>query len=138
MIDEKTKDAIVGVLKRYPVKLAYVYGSYAKGIERPDSDIDIAVVPKENVSIDEFKLAGDINRAVKGKQIEARLIGVSGRLLLTFNAVRLEQPIYSTVNEQSRVKFETGILMRQLDAERLSLIKRYYRDKYLRPYLKKQ
>lgn len=138
MIDAKTKNAIVKVLKKYPVKLAYLYGSYAKGAMRLDSDIDIAVVPMENANINEVKLTVDVDQAVEGKEVEARLIGINGRLLLTFNAIRLEQPIYSTIDERDRIKFETEVLMRQLDTERLSLIKRYYRGKYLRPYLKRQ
>ncbi len=30
-----------------PVKMIILYGSYAKGTERPDSDIDVAVVVEE-------------------------------------------------------------------------------------------
>ena len=31
------------VLAKYPVKAAYLFGSYARGDERPDSDVDIYV-----------------------------------------------------------------------------------------------
>ena len=31
------------VLAKYPVKAAYLFGSYARGDERPDSDVDVYV-----------------------------------------------------------------------------------------------
>lgn len=40
---EKIKEEI---LKKYPNAEVYLYGSYAKGTQRPDSDIDISIKVK--------------------------------------------------------------------------------------------
>lgn len=39
------------VAKKYPVKKAWLFGSYAKGTNHPDSDIDIAIL-----MIDEYDI----------------------------------------------------------------------------------
>lgn len=128
MLDHATQDAIVDVLKKYPLKLAYLYGSYAKGTQRPDSDVDIAAVPEEGAEIDEIRLAVDVDRAVKGKEIDTRIIGPEKSLLLAFNAIRMEMPIY-VKNEQDRLQFEQQILRRYfLDVDRLYRIRQHYRD----------
>lgn len=129
MLDHTTKDTIVEVLKKYPVKLAYLYGSYAKGTQKSDSDIDIAVVPEVGVAIDEVRLAADIGRAVEGKEVDTRMIGLGRSPLLAFNAVRMETPIY-VKNEQDRIRFEQQLLRRYfLDVDHLYRIRQHYRDK---------
>ncbi|MEM2914561.1 MAG: nucleotidyltransferase family protein [Candidatus Bathyarchaeia archaeon] len=40
---EQIKDKIIPVLRRYDVKRASVFGSFVRGEEREDSDIDILV-----------------------------------------------------------------------------------------------
>ncbi|MBS7611364.1 nucleotidyltransferase family protein [Candidatus Bathyarchaeota archaeon] len=40
---EQVKDKIIPVLRRYGVKRASVFGSFARGEEKEDSDIDILV-----------------------------------------------------------------------------------------------
>ena len=40
---EEIKNRIIPVLKRYDVKRASIFGSFVRGEEREDSDIDILV-----------------------------------------------------------------------------------------------
>jgi predicted nucleotidyltransferase len=49
-----------------PVTSAYLYGSYAKGLSRPDSDIDICIVSQSlgNDTIDEMVKLSRIAREV--------------------------------------------------------------------------
>lgn len=44
---------IVGYLKTQPVLKAWIFGSYSRGEQRPDSDIDIMVsfLPTANISL---------------------------------------------------------------------------------------
>ncbi|MFW6222031.1 MAG: nucleotidyltransferase family protein [Bacteroidota bacterium] len=35
---------ISNVIEKYEIEKAYLYGSYAKGTNHPDSDIDLAIV----------------------------------------------------------------------------------------------
>ena len=48
MVDKSIIDTAKRYIKRIPadleLKKAFLFGSYAKGIEHPDSDIDIAIV----------------------------------------------------------------------------------------------
>lgn len=131
MIDAKTKNAIVEVLKKYPVKLAYLYGSYAKGIERPDSDIDIAVVPVENSEINPFRIAADVDSAVRGKEVDVRVISSGKSPLFEFNTIRYGQPIY-ILDESDRIIFEVTTARRYYDTEKIRRIRHYYLSKALK------
>ena len=41
---EEIKAAVTKVGKRYGIKSAYLFGSYAKGTDNKDSDIDVAII----------------------------------------------------------------------------------------------
>lgn len=41
-----------------PVMKAWVFGSYARGEQRPDSDIDIMIVPDRDAHVGLFMLSG--------------------------------------------------------------------------------
>lgn len=127
MLDPRIQAKIVSALKKYPIKLAYVYGSYAKGTARPDSDIDIAVVPEDGAEIDEVRLAVTVDKTVKGKDVDIRVIGKKMSLLLSFNAIRLEQPIY-VKTEADRLSFERRIINKYFDSQEQERIKQSYLD----------
>ncbi len=127
MLPQSIQARIVSVLKKYPIKLAYLYGSYARGTARPDSDIDIAVVPQDGAQIDEVRLAAEVDQAVKGKEVDTRVIGKKMSLLLSFNAVRLEQPIY-VKSERDRLIFEHRIIKEYFDSQEIDNIKQHYLD----------
>lgn len=62
------KDKIIPVLRRYCVRRAAIFGSFAKGEEREDSDIDILVEFKGEKSL--LDLAGlkiDLEEALRRK-----------------------------------------------------------------------
>jgi hypothetical protein len=48
----KIKKPIVEILKKYGVKKAGVFGSYARGEEEKGSDIDILIQPTKNMGIE--------------------------------------------------------------------------------------
>ncbi len=52
---EKIKAKIIDVLKKNKIKKAGIFGSYATGEERKDSDVDILIQPTRNMG---FKFAG--------------------------------------------------------------------------------
>ena len=54
MLSEKTQEIIPKVqqcLSKQPVEKAWLFGSYSRGEERPDSDVDILVRYNEDVSL---------------------------------------------------------------------------------------
>jgi len=68
-MDEKVKtelDNIVRVLADTgTVSKVFLFGSYARGEETPDSDIDLCVLTPEKVE-DEFVLAGNLRQKLRG------------------------------------------------------------------------
>jgi len=52
---EKLKPKILKILKEYKIKKAGIFGSYARGEEKKNSDIDILIQPVKNMG---FEFAG--------------------------------------------------------------------------------
>jgi hypothetical protein len=64
---EKIKPKIIKILKKNNIKRAGIFGSYARGENKKDSDIDILVEPAKNMG---FKFAGleiQLSKALKRK-----------------------------------------------------------------------
>lgn len=53
---KQIKDKILPILKKEGVKRSAIFGSYVRGEERGDSDIDILIEPPKKMSL--FDLAG--------------------------------------------------------------------------------
>ena len=54
----KIKEEINPVLKRYPISYAGIFGSFARGEEKPESDVDIMIRLKPESSFSLFDLIG--------------------------------------------------------------------------------
>ena len=48
---KKLKPKIIEILKGYNIKKASIFGSYARGEQKKDSDIDIIIEPSKNLSL---------------------------------------------------------------------------------------
>ena len=48
---EKIKSKIIKILKKYKIKRAGLFGSYVKGEQKKNSDIDILIQPAKNTSL---------------------------------------------------------------------------------------
>jgi predicted nucleotidyltransferase len=62
---DKIKDIIVQTI---PVEQVYLFGSYAYGTPRDDSDLDFYVVMKDDAPYQEIDAEGILNIAVSGKK----------------------------------------------------------------------
>lgn len=51
-------EAIAEYFKTQPVVKAWLFGSYSRGEQRPDSDVDILVSLDQNANVGLFKLSG--------------------------------------------------------------------------------
>lgn len=51
---EELKPVLVSVLEKYPVARAGVFGSYARGAQRADSDLDVLVEFEQEVGLFEY------------------------------------------------------------------------------------
>ncbi|MBS3140480.1 nucleotidyltransferase family protein [Candidatus Woesearchaeota archaeon] len=84
---EKIKPKIVRILKKYGVKKAGIFGSYARGEQKKRSDIDIlAQIPKSVNLYDFIGIKQDLEEAL-GKKVD----------LVTYRSIRpeLKQKILS-------------------------------------------
>ncbi len=62
---ENLKREISMVVKKFPVENAVIYGSVARGDERPDSDIDLLLVVKKR-----GKFVDELQNKLRGKILE--------------------------------------------------------------------
>ena len=70
MIPQKTLDTILPILKRHRVIHAKIFGSYAVGRERPESDLDMIVeMPPEKTYFDLGSLHTDLQSSL-GKPVD--------------------------------------------------------------------
>ena len=53
---DKLKPKIVKILKKYKVSKAAIFGSYARGEQKKNSDIDILIEPPKGMGIEFFGL----------------------------------------------------------------------------------
>ena len=89
---EDIKKKIVPILKKNNVKKAGIFGSYARGEQKKNSDVDILVeVEKEADLIDIIRLKNTLEKAVKRKidLVEYNCI----RQEIRQNILREEMPI---------------------------------------------
>lgn len=83
----------------YKIEMAFLYGSWARGYPRPDSDIDIAMVFSEGLSSDEaFERINDISLSLSSRlHIEVNIIEIHKdfrKPLLYYNAIVSGIPVY--------------------------------------------
>jgi len=64
---EKIKIRILPILKKKKIKRAGIFGSYAKGLQKKNSDIDILVQPSENMGFAFAALREQLSKALKKK-----------------------------------------------------------------------
>ena len=63
-MNTKVSDTIAEYFKTQPVEKAWVFGSFSRGEERPDSDIDIMVsfIPGTRIGLEFFVMTLDLER----------------------------------------------------------------------------
>jgi len=108
--------ALGGILTEYPVVSAYLFGSYARGVVHPESDIDIAIYLKPGSQLllkDELTLGRKVERLSGLKPVDLRTIN---DMPLTIQGEILTKGIllYSA-DEKERVAFETKTLALYFD-----------------------
>lgn len=109
------------IFKKHTVKLAYLFGSQAKGNATSESDFDVAVLfetePSDELALKETTfLSLDLS-----KFFPANVDVVSlnhAPLLLKYEVVRYGKPLYSN-DEKERINFEVSIIEQYIDEEPL-------------------
>jgi len=107
------------IFKKHKVKLAYLFGSRAKGNPAPESDFDVAVLFEEPPS-DSLALAetGNLSSDLR-EYFPARIDIVSlhyAPLLLKYEVVAHNRVLYCE-NEKDRINFEVSVIKEYIDEE---------------------
>ena len=102
--------------KRKDIIFAYLYGSFAKGISRRESDIDIGIFLEKDFKKDAFyeaKLALEIEREAKLKNVE--VVVLNDKSLRFLNQVLRYGKLIISKGESERIKFETLVTRRYIE-----------------------
>lgn len=113
------------IIKDYPVVFAYLFGSYATGMEGPQSDIDLAVHLNEVDGDKRFDIRLRLIRSVLSKyKIEHAdvIILNDAPLRLYYNIIKSGIIIYSD-DELKRMREETRVISLYLD-------RKYYEERH--------
>jgi len=107
------------IFQKFNVKLAYLFGSRAKGLSADESDFDIAVLFKEKPA-DPLALKETTFLSLElNKFFPTKLDIVSlndAPLLLKYEVVAHGQSIYCK-NEAERIDFEVSVIKKYIDEE---------------------
>jgi len=113
-------ETISKVLEKEPdILFAYLFGSYAKGIQDEKSDIDIAIYLKDEKLIEKdplypSRIAIKIERELAGKRmIDVRIL--NGSTLRFRNQVLRYGKLLFSRDEKKRIAFETSSLDQYFD-----------------------
>jgi predicted nucleotidyltransferase len=117
---EYVQTELAPIFSRYHEEIvaAYLFGSTAKGVTSPSSDIDIAVLmrngDKKSGAALKFRLYPDLCRALKRNDVDLVLLNLSGNLILNDEIVRHGKVLYTT-DDDAREEFELNLLHRCAD-----------------------
>ena len=126
-LNPKIKQQIIKYFQEKPeVAAAYLYGSYARGDARPDSDIDLAVLVTDKSKYTGFGIvqvvfAADLTKVVGIKvevnDLDSCRVDFSHRVLT-------EGRLLVSNNEDARVNFEEKIIKNYFDLQ--PILNEYY------------
>ena len=132
IVEQSNKLADFFSNQRY-VKLAYLYGSAAKGKAGKLSDVDIAVLFDDSLSKKErfklqLELIGDIAALLKTDKVD--LVDINeAPLSLKFEIIKANCPVFVR-DRMEKIDFEQEVMSRYLD-------RRYYEKRAASEFLKK-
>lgn len=105
------------IFKKFNVKLAYLFGSYAKSSSAPESDIDIAVLFKEQPS-DPLALKETTFLSLELAKFFPQKVDVislnNASLLLKYEVVSSGRILYCE-SETDRINFEVSVTKEYID-----------------------
>lgn len=104
------------LVEDYGIKLLYIFGSYAKGKNTEDSDLDIAVLLDENYNpMDKLSLIGDLTLIFKRNDIDLVILN-SASPVLRHQIIKYGKLVYME-SEEIKVFFEVKVLKVYMDME---------------------
>lgn len=110
------KNNLSSLLENYDIKLIYIFGSYAKGKNDKNSDLDIAVLLEKDYNIsDKLSLIGDFIDIFKREDIDLVILN-DVNSVLEHQVIKYGKLVYME-NEDIKVNYEVRVLKEYMDME---------------------
>lgn len=126
--DKVKKDIVEFINKEFSTRIIYLFGSFARGEGRQDSDIDLAIYSTSNIDEYElFILAGNLSFKVKR---DVQIINIkNASTVFAAQIVGLGEVIYCD-DEEFRANYEIRIFKdyAKLNEERAAILEVIERD----------
>ena len=112
-------ESIIKVLENESdILFAYLFGSYAKGTQNENSDIDIAVYLIDEKILEKYplypsRLSINIENILDKKKVDVRVL--NGSTLRFRNQVLMHGKLLHSKDEKKRIEFETSSLAQYFD-----------------------
>lgn len=120
----KIKDYL---LTQEDIAVAYLFGSYATGKQRPDSDLDVGIVfsKRPNSYNRLFEIGNEIENLIKGPKVDVREFDLADSPVFLASSLKSARLICDN-NPLERIKFEIGAMREYEDTKKLRQIQYYY------------
>lgn len=130
-INKLFKDNLKSLLQEYDIKLIYIFGSYAKGNNNANSDLDIAVLLNNDYDpMDKLSLIGDLTSIFKRDDIDLVILN-SANSVLKHQVIKYGKLIFME-NEDIKVNFEVRVLKEYMDMEPFRRTQRTYINEWFK------
>jgi len=127
------KNNLNALLEKYNIKLIYIFGSYAKGKNDKNSDLDIAVLLEKGYNpLDKLSLIGDFIDIFKRNDIDLVILN-DANPVLEHQVIKYGKLVYMK-DEDVKVFYEVRVLKEYMDME-------YFRNtqmEYIRQWAENQ
>lgn len=107
------------IFRKYGVKIAYLFGSHAKDLAAPESDLDIGVLLKEDGSdlLDKSLRLGVELQKFFPAETDVRLLN-DAPSLFRYEVISCNLPLYSE-NENERIEYEVLTAKEYIDDQHI-------------------
>ncbi len=114
------RSAAPGLLDEFGLIALYLVGSYARGDQHDDSDLDVAVLPRGEVP-DPLGLTAEVADRLEGRlrrgPLDVAVLDVDGLGLPLLGALLRDAVVVVSTDEAARVAFEVRAMALVLDFE---------------------
>lgn len=110
------KNNLNDLIEKYDIKLIYIFGSYAKGKNDKNSDLDIAVLLEKGYNpLDKLSLIGDFTDIFKRNDIDLVILN-DANPVLEHQVIKYGKLAYLK-DEDVKVFYEVRVLKEYMDME---------------------
>ena len=115
------------------ITAAYVFGSYAQGKQRPESDLDIGIVFSQRPDTYNrlFEIGMELEKITDGPKVDVRELNLEDSPVFLMSALK-EAKLICENNPQQRINFEVKVMQEFNDTQKGREIQYYYMTKRIK------